>query len=72
MDAILKYKCASLLPVWSNQRPQRMFGMKQRLHDGKGMNMMGWIKRASFCQVYLALAKCHPQSGEGVLQRFLE
>lgn len=38
-------------------------------HDGNVMNMMGRIKRASFCQVCLALAKCHPQSGEGVLRR---
>lgn len=28
---ILKYKYTSLLSVWSNQPPQRMFGMKQRL-----------------------------------------
>lgn len=42
------------------------------LHDGNVMNTMGWIKRARFCQVYLALAKCHPQSREGVLHRLPE
>lgn len=42
------------------------------VHDGNVMNMMGWIKMEIFCQVYLALAKCHPQSREGVLHCFPE
>lgn len=46
------------------------------LHDGKVnvMNMMGLGGKDGefFCQVYLALAKCHPQSREGVLHCFPE
>lgn len=44
------------------------------VHNGKinVMSLMGEGKMETFCQVYLALAKCHPQSREGVLRCFPE
>lgn len=39
------------------------------------LNVMPWMgrrKTETFCQVYLPLAKCHPQSREGVLHCYPE